>query len=124
MKSLIAFHFIFIRTVINAVYRYGNMATVFNHFANSLFFLLQLTPPGKSPIVVQVANPGSLTVTINDVNEKVINFTLFVTTKVFKMTLLLSNFIFILPYICRLYTFNLVFIVIVEVEIKFVFLSI
>lgn len=88
------------------------------------FFLLQLTPPGKSPIVVQVANPGSLTVTINDVNEKVINFTLFVTTKLFKMTLLLSNFIFILPYIRRLYTFNLVFIVIVEIEITFVFLSI
>lgn len=86
---------VFQRVVINTDDRYGTLATELIRFANSLF-LLQLTPPGKSPISVQVESPGTLTVAANDWNKTVLNFAINITTKLSKKTLMFLDCIFIL----------------------------
>lgn len=46
---------------------------------NIYIFLLQLTPPGKSPISVEVESPGTLTVAASDWNKTVLNFSINIT---------------------------------------------
>lgn len=89
------FSLVFQRVVINTDDRYGTLATELIRFANSLF-LLQLTPPGKSPISVQVESPGTLTVAANDWNKTVLNFAINITTKLSKKTLIFLDCIFII----------------------------
>lgn len=67
-----------------------------------LYLLLKLTHPGESPIFVHVANPGSLTVAISDMDEKVINFTIYFYNEIVKDDItVIKLYIFITLYFSK-----------------------